>query len=51
MARVYTLQHAGRTVATVLATSMGAAVAALVAMGYGHASTATGHTLRRHARA
>lgn len=51
MARLYTLQHNGRTVAQVLAPSAGAAAAALVRMGYGWASVATGHTLRTCPRA
>lgn len=45
MARVYTLQHNGRAVAQVLASSVGAAAAALVAMGWGWASVDTGHRL------
>ena len=49
--RVYTLHHAGRTVATVLARSIGEAVTALVGMGYGYASAAQGYRVRVFARA
>ena len=51
MARVYALQHNGRTVATVLALGMGSAVATLVGMGYGYASAAQGYRVRVFARA